>query len=43
MGIETGIGLDRLLDAAHLAESLVGHSLSSRVSKAGPRWRVGSG
>jgi hydroxymethylglutaryl-CoA lyase len=43
MGIETGIDLDRLLDAAHLAESLVGHSLSSRVSKAGPRWRGGSG
>jgi hydroxymethylglutaryl-CoA lyase len=43
MGIETGIDLDRLLDAAHLAQSLVGHSLSSRVSKSGPRWRVGSG
>jgi hydroxymethylglutaryl-CoA lyase len=42
MGIETGIDLDRLLDAAHLVESLVGHPVSSRVSRAGPRWRVGS-
>jgi hydroxymethylglutaryl-CoA lyase len=43
MGIETGVGLDRLLDASHLVESLVGHSVASQVSKAGPRWKVGSG
>ncbi len=42
MGIDTGIDLDRLLDAARLVESLVGHPVSSRVSRAGPRWRVGS-
>jgi hydroxymethylglutaryl-CoA lyase len=42
MGIETGVDLDLLIDAAHLVESLVGHPLASQVSKAGPRWRVGS-
>jgi hydroxymethylglutaryl-CoA lyase len=39
MGVETGISLDAVLDAAALAESLVGHPLASQVSKAGPRWR----
>jgi hydroxymethylglutaryl-CoA lyase len=43
MGIETGIDLDRMIDAAHLVESLVGHTVPSRVSKSGPRWKVGSG
>lgn len=43
MGIETGIDLDRMIDAAHLVESLVGHPVPSRVSKSGPRWKVGSG
>jgi hydroxymethylglutaryl-CoA lyase len=43
MGIETGIDLDRVLDAARLAEELVGHPLKSQVSKAGPRRSVGAG
>jgi hydroxymethylglutaryl-CoA lyase len=33
LGIETGIDLDRLLDAARLAESLLGHPLRSVRSK----------
>jgi hydroxymethylglutaryl-CoA lyase len=40
MGVDTGVDLDRLLEAARLAESLVGHPLASQVSKAGPRWAV---
>jgi hydroxymethylglutaryl-CoA lyase len=40
MGVETGVDLERLLEAARLAESLVGHRLASQVSKAGPRWPV---
>jgi hydroxymethylglutaryl-CoA lyase len=43
MGVETGVDLDRVLEAARLAEELVGHSLKSQVSKAGPRWTVGTG
>jgi hydroxymethylglutaryl-CoA lyase len=43
MGIETGVDLDRVLDAAGLVEELVGHPLSSQVSRSGPRWRVGAG
>jgi hydroxymethylglutaryl-CoA lyase len=38
MGISTGIDLDVLLEAARLAESLVGHPLPGQVSRAGPRW-----
>lgn len=37
MGIETGLDLDRLLGAAHLAERLIGHRLEGQVLKAGPR------
>ena len=37
MGIELGIDLDLVLEAARLAEDLVGHPVPSRVSKAGPR------
>jgi hydroxymethylglutaryl-CoA lyase len=37
MGIETGIDLERLLEAAKLLESLVDHGLPGRVSRAGPR------
>jgi hydroxymethylglutaryl-CoA lyase len=37
MGVETGIDLAGLLEAARLAESLVGHPLPGRVLKAGPR------
>jgi hydroxymethylglutaryl-CoA lyase len=40
MGVQTGVDLERLLEAAKLAESLVGHPLASQVSKAGPRWAV---
>jgi hydroxymethylglutaryl-CoA lyase len=41
MGIDTGVDLDGVLQAAALVESLVGHPVSSHVSKAGPRWAVG--
>lgn len=40
MGIETGVDLDRVLAAASLVESLVGHRVNSQVTKAGPRWAV---
>ena len=39
LGIQTGIDLDLLIEAAHLAEEVVGHSLWGHVSKAGPRPR----
>lgn len=39
MGIETGYNLEKLLDAAAIAEEVVGHSLWGHVSKAGPRPR----
>jgi hydroxymethylglutaryl-CoA lyase len=39
MGIETGYSLDKLLDAAAIAEEVVGHPLWGHVSKAGPRPR----
>jgi hydroxymethylglutaryl-CoA lyase len=38
MGVSTGIDLDRLLDAATLACSLVGQPVSSHVGVAGPRF-----
>ena len=38
MGIETGVDLNRVIEASGSVESLVGHPLASRVSKAGPRW-----
>ena len=37
MGIETGVDLDKLLDAARLAQKIVGRDLPSGVLKAGPR------
>jgi hydroxymethylglutaryl-CoA lyase len=40
MGIETGVDLDRVLEAARLMGELVGHPPASQVSKAGPRRRV---
>jgi hydroxymethylglutaryl-CoA lyase len=40
MGVDTGVDLERLLEAARLAESLVGHPLASQLSKSGPRWAV---
>jgi hydroxymethylglutaryl-CoA lyase len=38
-GVETGIDLAALIEAAHVAEEIVGHPLWGRVSKAGPRPR----
>jgi hydroxymethylglutaryl-CoA lyase len=40
MGFDTGIDLDRLIEAAELAERLVGRPLSSGVLRAGPRTRL---
>jgi hydroxymethylglutaryl-CoA lyase len=36
MGIETGYKLDKLIEAAAIAEEVVGHPLYGHVSKAGP-------
>ena len=36
-GIDTGVDLPALIEAAHLAEEIVGHELYGHVSKAGPR------
>jgi hydroxymethylglutaryl-CoA lyase len=40
MGIETGVDLDALLQAAALAEEIVGRELPSGVLRAGPRTRL---
>ncbi|MEV1289742.1 hydroxymethylglutaryl-CoA lyase [Micromonospora sp. NPDC049679] len=40
MGIETGIDLDAMIEAAALAEELVGRQLPSGVLRAGPRTRL---
>jgi hydroxymethylglutaryl-CoA lyase len=40
MGIETGIDLEALLEAAALAEEIVGRQLPSGVLRAGPRTRL---
>jgi hydroxymethylglutaryl-CoA lyase len=37
MGIQTGIDLDRLVEAGRVAESLVGHALPGKVHQAGVR------
>ena len=37
MGIETGYNLDKLIEAAVIAEEVVGHPLWGHVSKSGPR------
>jgi hydroxymethylglutaryl-CoA lyase len=39
MGYDTGIDLDRLIEAAHLAQRLLGRELPGQVMKAGPRWQ----
>jgi len=39
MGIATGYNLDKLIEAAVIAEEVVGHPLWGHVSKAGPRPR----
>jgi hydroxymethylglutaryl-CoA lyase len=38
-GVDTGVDLDRLIEAAHLAEEVVGHELYGHVSKVGARPR----
>jgi hydroxymethylglutaryl-CoA lyase len=40
MGVDTGIDLDRLIEAARLAEEIVGKPLPSGVLRAGPRASV---
>jgi hydroxymethylglutaryl-CoA lyase len=40
MGVATGVDLDALLDAAELAERIVGRKLPSGVLRAGPRTRL---
>ncbi|HEU5033723.1 MAG TPA: hydroxymethylglutaryl-CoA lyase [Mycobacteriales bacterium] len=40
MGVETGIDLDAMLDAAATAERIVGRTLPSQVLRAGPRTRL---
>lgn len=42
LGVATGIDLEALLVASHLAEELVGHPVPSRVAAAGPRTRLAS-
>lgn len=39
LGVHTGIGVDLLVEAALLAERLIGHPVPSRVAHAGPRTR----
>jgi hydroxymethylglutaryl-CoA lyase len=40
IGVETGVDLDRLIDAAALACRLVGRPLATHVGVAGPRFKV---
>lgn len=40
MGIETGIDLGKLIEAARVAQSFISGELPSKVLKAGPRWEV---
>jgi hydroxymethylglutaryl-CoA lyase len=42
MGIDTGIDLDALIDAAKLAEELVGHQVPGKLMKGGTRSRIRS-
>jgi hydroxymethylglutaryl-CoA lyase len=37
LGYDTGVDVDRLIDAVALAEEIVGHRLYGHVSKSGPR------
>ena len=39
MGFDTGVDLERLLDAARIAQELVAGELPSKVLKSGPRWK----
>jgi hydroxymethylglutaryl-CoA lyase len=40
MGIDTGVDLDRLIDAANLAEKIVGHPLPGAVKQGGSLQRL---
>ena len=40
MGIDTGVDLERLLDAARLAQTFIDGRLPSKVLAAGPRWQT---
>lgn len=40
MGIETGVDLDKLLDAGRIAQSFIDAELPSKVLRAGPRWQT---
>ena len=40
LGLDTGISLERLIAAAHLAEEIVGRRLPGQVMRAGPRSRL---
>lgn len=40
-GVPTGIDLEKLIEAAHLAEEVVGHELYGHVSKVGRRPEIG--
>jgi hydroxymethylglutaryl-CoA lyase len=40
MGIETGVDMDKLLEAGSVAQSFIDAELPSKVLKAGPRWAV---
>jgi hydroxymethylglutaryl-CoA lyase len=39
LGYDTGLDVEKLIDAARLAEELIGHEVPSRVAHAGPRTR----
>jgi hypothetical protein len=41
--VHTGLGVDLLIEAALLAEGLVGHPVPSRVAHVGPRSRRAEG
>ena len=43
MGIETGVSLEKLIECAHLAQSLVGRPLEGHVAKSGPVNHTGTG
>lgn len=40
MGIDSGVDMDKLLEAGRVAQSLIDVELPSKVLKAGPRWGV---
>ena len=41
LGVDTGVDIDRLIEAAVIAEEVVGHPLWGHVAKVGPRPRSG--